>query len=257
MLRCYGATRSLEFACRDRAWGWVRGYYSRRRGERPHHLRSCVFAFWPGSRRRLCSAAFWQQGAFNTSDYKSLRRHLFPAGYITMFFRPRIVLRACPLYLSYAVFLLLSMFKSARFCVSHVSTRFEGQFQHQHHHQQHHQHAPTTPRYIPGGGDRSSFTSPPPPSPFSPPGTPHANGRGGGQSSPTPAQWETPQPQAPPPAPPLPHGANRRQVSYQGSRGVTLSFNYWVGRALSNQVKKIPTTCSRSFGVQASGKDVW
>ncbi|CAN0257470.1 unnamed protein product [Ectocarpus sp. 12 AP-2014] len=129
------------------------------------------------------------------------------------------------------------MFKSARFWVSHVSTRFEGQFQH-HHQQQHHQqqHAPPTPRYIPGGGDRSSFVSPPPPSPFSPPGTPPANGGGGGQFSSTPAQWETPQPQAPPPAPPLPHGANRRQVSYQGSRGVTLSFNYWVGRALSNQV---------------------
>eukprot|EP00903_Cladosiphon_okamuranus_P009129 g8722.t1 len=105
---------------------------------------------------------------------------------------------------------------------------------------QHYHPQPQTPRYIPGGGggDRSfsSPPAPPTPSPFSPPTTPHANGRGtsgGGQFGPAAAaSWETSQPQAPP----LPHGANRRQLSFQGSRGVALSFNYWVGRALSNQV---------------------
>ncbi|CAM9237230.1 unnamed protein product [Scytosiphon promiscuus] len=95
---------------------------------------------------------------------------------------------------------------------------------------QHPQH-PVSPRYVPGGGERPSFSSPPP-SPFSPPAPPpHANGHGRGGGA---APWNAPPP--PPQLPPLPHGANRRQVSFQGSRGVTLSFNYWVGRALSNQV---------------------
>ena len=110
-----------------------------------------------------------------------------------------------------------------------------GQGQQQQQPAQHFHQQPQTPRYIPGGGGgRSSFSSPPPPppSPFSPPSTPHADGRGaasGSQFAPPAASWETSQP-------PLPHGSNRRQVSFQGSRGVTLSFNYWVGRALSNQV---------------------
>eukprot|EP00752_Nemacystus_decipiens_P005224 g4742.t2 len=112
----------------------------------------------------------------------------------------------------------------------------QGQQQHQQHQPPQHYQQPKTPRYIPGGGggDRS-FSSPPPFPPFSPPTTPHANGRGpasGGQFGTPAASLETPQLQSPP----LPHGANRRQVSFQGSRGVTLSFNYWVGRALSNQV---------------------
>lgn len=39
-----------------------------------------------------------------------------------------------------------------------------------------------------------------------------------------------------PPLASLPDARNPRQVAFQGSRGVTLSFNYWVGQALSNQV---------------------
>lgn len=39
-----------------------------------------------------------------------------------------------------------------------------------------------------------------------------------------------------PPLALLPDARNPRQVAFQGSRGVALSFNYWVGQALSNQV---------------------
>lgn len=102
---------------------------------------------------------------------------------------------------------------------------------------------------LPLRGDGSSWPAPPPRSPLPPPppppfspAPPHANGsKTGARPSPggpnmlacgrfPPSMGE----RMPPPPPP--NSANRRQVPFQGSRGVRLSFNYWVGSATSNQV---------------------